>query len=474
VVNLNLSIYIFLAIFIISQYICLEFSTKGGADMPISLTTLQIFDQYLTTYRTKDNSIASDSNNSNKKKCSRFATHDTSELEDVYTNIQWKNRFTPVYLTEPTPKSMAYAVYLKESAYGLRQTIDSLSEGEDDIFSLKSAYSDNDTLASVEYIPEDATSNTPKDFDLTVENFATPQINTGTYLESDKIVDMKPDSYSFDLLTNKLHYEIQFNINKDETNLDLQSKLSRLINDADIGVSAKVVDSGGYSALEITSQALGKPFKGEYHFNITDDKTSYTNGVVEYLGLNSSIKEATNATYSINGVEKSSYSNSFDVHGAYHVTLHPDYDTENKNTSANAHIGLVPDSESLANNIGTFVDGYNSFLNDIVDNEDDDGNSKLLSNDMKKFLESQSKSLSKYGITINDDSTMTYNKSDDITDSETIKSFGANLINKLFSITIDPMEYVNRSICAYSNPNVQYPNPYVTSIYSGMLFNAYT
>jgi flagellar hook-associated protein 2 len=307
-----------------------------------------------------------------------------------------------------------------------------------------------------------------------VENFATPQRNTGTYLESEKTVDMKPDSYSFDLLTNKLHYEIQFNINKDETNLDLQSKLSRLINDADIGVSAKVVDSGGYSALEITSQALGKPFKGEYHFNITDDKTSYTNGVVEYLGLNSSIKEATNATYSINGVEKSSYSNSFDVHGAYHVTLHPDYDTENKNTSANAHIGLVPDSESLANNIGTFVDGYNSFLNDIVDNEDDDGNSKLLSNDMKKFLESQSKSLSKYGITINDDSTMTYNKSDDITDSETIKSFGANLINKLFSITIDPMEYVNRSICAYSNPNVQYPNPYVTSIYSGMLFNAYT
>jgi flagellar hook-associated protein 2 len=427
--------------------------------MPISLTTLQIFDQYLTTYRTKDNSNISDSN---KKKCARFATHDTSELEDVYTNIQWKNRFAPVYLTDPTPKSLAYAVHLKESAYSLRETIDSLSER-------KTAYSNNDTLASVEYVPEDAVSGMPTDFDLKVENFATPQINTGTYLESEKTVDMKPDSYSFDLLTNKLHYEIQFNINEGETNLDLQSKLSRLINDANIGVRAKVDEKNGYSALEITSDSLGKPYQGEYHFNITDDKTSYTNGVVDYLGLNNSIKEATNAIYSVNGVEKSSYSNSFDVNGAYHVTLHPDNDIEK-----NAHIGLAPDAESLANNIEIFVEDYNSFLNGVVGDEENDANTKLLSKDMKSFLGDHAKSLSKYGITINDDSTLTYEKTSDITDSETIKSFGANLVNKLFSITIDPMEYVDRTICSYQNPNAPYPNPYVTSIYSGMLYNAYT
>jgi flagellar hook-associated protein 2 len=466
VVNFNLSIYIFLAIFTIKQYICLEISTKGGADMPISLTTLQIFDQYLTTYRTKDNSNVSDGN---KKKCARFATHDTSELEDVYTNIQWKNRFAPVYLTDPTPKSLAYAVHLKESAYSLRQTINSLSENGDDIFSLKSAYSDNDTLASVEYMPEDAANNTLKDFDLSVEIFATPQINTGTYLEAGKTVGLKPDSYSFDLLTNKLHYEIQFNINEGETNLDLQSKLSRLINDANIGVSAKVVSNNGYSALEITSDAIGQPYQGEYHFNITDDKTSYTNGVVDYLGLNDSIKAATNATYSINGIKESSYSNSFDVEGAYHVTLHPD-----NGTTKNAHIGLAPDAESLSNNIEVFVDGYNSFLKGIVDDDDNSDNAKLLSNDMKKFLEPHIRSLSQYGITINDNSTLTYKKTDDLTDSETIKTFGTNLVNKLFSITIDPMEYVDRSICAYQNPNAPYPNPYVTSIYSGMLYNAYT
>jgi flagellar hook-associated protein 2 len=456
--------------------------------MPISLTTLQIYDQYLTTYRTKDNS---DFSNSNKKKNARYATHDTSELQDVYTSIQWKNRFAPLYLTEPTPKSIAYAVHLKESANSLRQTIDSLSENDNDIFSMKSAYSDNDSLASVEYVPEDATDETPTDFDLKVENFATPQVNTGKYLASDQNVGLAPDSYSFDLLTSKLHYELQFNINEGETNLDLQSKLSRLINDSDIGVSAKVVESMGHSALEITSDAYGMPYQGDYHFTISDENTSYTKGVVDYLGLNNSIKEATNAVYTINGNEESSYSNSFNVHGAYHVTLHPENGTidksavgvgsitaqaaalqNNKNTSA--HIGLFPDSESLSNNIQAFVDGYNNFLAGVVGNGEDEDMTKILSSDMKKFLDRQSKSLSQYGITINDDSTLTYEKTEEAADPDSIKGFGARMLRKLNSITIDPMEYVDRRICAYPNPNATYPNPYVTSIYSGMLFNIYT
>jgi flagellar hook-associated protein 2 len=455
--------------------------------MPISLTTLQIYDQYLTTYRTKDNS---DFSNSNKKKSARYATHDTSQLQDVYTSIQWKNRFAPLYLTDPTPKSIAYAVHLKESANSLRQTIDSLSESDGDIFSMKSAYSDNDTLASVEYVPEDATDETPSDFELRVQNFATPQVNTGKYLISDVAVDMEPDSYSFDLLTNKLHYELQFNVNEGETNLDLQNKLSRLINDSDIGVSAKVLESNGYSSLEITSDAFGMPYQGDYHFLINDDNTSYSKGVVDYLGLNKSIKEATNAVYTINGNEESSYSNSFNVHGAYHVTLHPENGTIDKsavgnsieanvdslqnNKNTNAHIGLYPDSESLANNIQAFVDGYNNFLSGVIGDEDDDDMTKILSSDMKKFLDRHSQSLSQYGITINDDSTLSYEKTDDVADSESIKGFGARMLRKLNSITIDPMEYVDRRICAYPNPNATYPNPYVTSIYSGMLFNSYT
>ncbi|RAZ10717.1 hypothetical protein DK853_52825, partial [Klebsiella oxytoca] len=69
-------------------------------------------------------------------------------------------------------------------------------------------------------------------------------------------------------------------------------------------------------------------------------------------------------------------SNSFNVYGAYHVTLHPE-NTEtgksvadnitaraaaaNAGKTASVKIGLYPDAESLSNNIETFVEGYNHF-----------------------------------------------------------------------------------------------------------------
>ena len=287
--------------------------------MSVSLTTLPIYDEYLNAYRNKNNAASS---GKTSKRSLRHATHDTSELKNLYNAIQWKNRFAPLYLTDPSPKSIAYAIHLKESANDLKQTIDSLSGDNNDLFSMKSAYSDNESLASVEYEPEDAEEDVPLDFTLEVEKFASPQVNTSKYMRANQPVNLTPDSYSFDILTNKLHYELQFNVNEGDTNKDLQSKLSRLINNSDIGLSARVVEARGLSALEVTSDAYGLPVQGERHFTITDENTSYQDGIVDYLGLNKHIKEATNAVYSINGSEESSYSNNFIVFGAYNVNLH--------------------------------------------------------------------------------------------------------------------------------------------------------
>lgn len=454
------------------------------------MNTLQALDQYMTTY------ASSDSFNSNRKynkRSSRFAMHDSSELQNLYSTIQWKSRFAPLYLTDPTPRSIAYAIHLKESANNLKQTIGALSN-DDDLFSMKSAYSDNESLASVEYEPDDADGEVPTDFMLEVENFASPQVNTSKYLKANQPVSLEPGSYSFDILTNKLHYELQFNVHEGDTNNDLQKKLSRLINNSDIGVSAKVVESRGLTALEVTSDAYGLPVQGERHFTITDDNTTYRDGIVDYLGLNKNIKEATNAVYSINGNEESSYSNTFSVHGAYHVTLHPENSAASMSTmsdqltaraaamtrahnasesNATARIGLYPDAESLSNNIETFVEGYNRFMNGVINDETEESLTKLLSKDLHKFLDLHSYNLEKYGISINEDATLDYQKNGEITDTAAIKGFGSQVLRKLSAISLDPMEYIDRRICAYSNPNASYPNPYMTSMYTGMLYNNY-
>lgn len=459
--------------------------------MSVYMTTMQALDQYMTTYQSTDSYY---SNRRNSKRSSRFAMHDSSELQNLYSTIQWKNRFAPLYLTDPTPQSIAYAIHLKESANNLKQTIGSLSN-DDDLFSLKSAYSDNEALASVEYEPDDADGEVPADFMLEVENFASPQINTSQYIKANQPISLSPGAYSFDILTNKLHYELQFNVHEGETNKDLQSKLARLINNSDIGVSAKVKETRGLSALEVTSDAYGLPVQGERHFMITDDNTTYRSGVVDYLGLNKNIKEATNAIYSINGIEESSYSNSFSVHGAYHVTLHPENsdagmsisdpltaraaamsstnNTAGSGKNARAKIGLYPDAQSLANNVETFVEGYNRFMNGVINDETDETLTKLLSKDLHKFLGLHSYNLEKYGISVNEDATLNYEKSDALTDADAIKGFGSQILRKLSAISLDPMEYIDRRICAYSNPNASYPNPYMTSIYTGMLYNNY-
>lgn len=442
--------------------------------MAVSFTTLQIYDQYLTTYRSRDY----DSNNNNRKvnkRSSRYDTHDQSELQNVYSAIQWKNRFAPLYLTEPSPKSIAFAVHLKESAQNLKQTINSLSGDDNDLFSMKTAYSDNENLATVEYVSEEADDDIPANFSLEVESFASPQVNTGKYMNANQSTALKPDSYSFDILTNKLHYELQFNINEGETNRELQGKLSRLINNSDIGVSAKVVEQDGLTALELTSDAYGLPYQNARHFTVNDDKTSYRNGVVDYLGLNDNVKEASNAIYSINGNEESSYSNTFNAYGAYHVTLHPE------NGMGNADIGLYADAESLSHNIETFVKGYNHFLDGVLTDIPDDKNkeedlslTRLLAKDMTKFLDIHRKNLEKYGIKVNEDASLDYEQPENIADTDALKGFGNHMMRKLTSISLDPMEYIDRRICAYPNPFTSYINPYMTSIYTGMLFNTYT
>lgn len=458
--------------------------------MSVTMNTIQALDQYMTTYASSD-SIKS--NRKYNKRSSRFAMHDSSELQNLYSTIQWKSRFAPLYLTDPTPRSIAYAIHLKESANNLKQTIGALSN-DDDLFAMKSAYSDNESLASVEYEPDDAEGDVPTDFMLEVENFASPQVNTSKYLKANQPVSLEPGSYSFDILTNKLHYELQFNVHEGDTNNDLQKKLSRLINNSDIGVSARVVESRGLTALEVTSDAYGLPVQGERHFTITDDNTTYRDGIVDYLGLNKNIKEATNAIYSINGNEESSYSNTFSVHGAYHVTLHPENAATDMSAmsdqltaraaamarapsaSANhatAKIGLYPDAESLSNNIETFVESYNRFMNGVINDETEESLTRLLSKDLHKFLDLHSYNLEKYGITINEDATLDYEKNGDITDTAAIKGFGSQVLRKLSAISLDPMEYIDRRICAYSNPNASYPNPYMTSIYTGMLYNNY-
>ena len=434
--------------------------------MPMSFAALQVYNQYLTTYQSK--------------RSSRYDAHDSEELRNHYNQIQLKNRFAPVYLHVPSAQDIQYAVHLKEQTRVFRNSISALggTHGEH-LFSQKNAYSDQPQIARVEYLSEHASPDMPTQFTMNIQSTASPQTNTGNFLPSAQEVLLPPDTYSFDVKTKKLHYELQFNIHEHDTHEMLQNKLVRLINQSEIGIKAELVTEDARSAIQLSSDAAGTPYQSPYHFEISDEQTTKTSGIVNYLGLQKTIIPAENATCEINGEAFSSYTNTFTLFDAYQVTLDPEQ-IQTDHLPCSVTIGLYPDMESLSHNLSTFVNGYNSFM-DNISNEDNASISNLmLQEEMKKIVRLHRNDLEKYGIDASDSSILVFNEEETLqsnpvnfTDTSRLQSFGNHILRKLDAIALDPMEYTSRTICAYSNPATPFINPYVTSIYSGMQFEAY-
>lgn len=425
----------------------------------MSFASVQIYDNYLSLYT--------------PKKSTRFDKHERKELTDIYGRILQLNRQSPFYMPDTTDDMKRFAVQLKESARDFSHSIASLGGIEtENLFSRKSAYSNNESIATIEYKNTEHLQNSDSLFELRVKELATPQKNTSAPLPANEPVGLESESYSFDIDINHVQYELQFHIKENETNEQLQTKIAKLINRSDFGLDATVKTFGqDMTYLEILSHTTGLPHQRDYHFKISDNHTSYQKGIVNYLGLNKQITPATNATYEINGEEHTSYSNTFTLEDAYEITLHR---TNASPDDEPVIIGVAPDCESVNHNIQEFVNSYNSFMSITSDYEDTQNIAvSRLRQEMHFMLLQHEGRIAQYGITANDDDTLSFEPQHTLSEPDALRKFGNHILEKMDSIILNPMEYVNKKICAYKNPGNTFIDPYTTSAYSGMLFNIY-
>ena len=56
--------------------------------------------------------------------------------------------------------------------------------------------------------------------------------------------------------------------------------------------------------------------------------------------------------------------------------------------------------------------------------------------------------------------------------SERLNRFKSTVNNLATRTSLNPIDFVDKKICAYKNPGHNYTAPYATSAYAGMLFNA--
>ena len=422
-----------------------------------------VYNNYLTAYT--------------PKALTRYDTHKKSELRSVYNSIVKLNKEAPWYLPTTNKDTQRYAVDIKENARELHNTIAQLGGLEEDgLFNKKSAYSSDENVVSASYIGPRTSDDQIPSLELEIRSLASSQENLGLFLPEAK-VGLVPDTYSFDVSINEMNYEFQFAVGESETNRDVQERLVRLINNSGVGIRAELAEADGRTSLRLTSEATGLSQGKTHLFHISDDKTSKRAGTVEYFGLDYTSREAANADISVNGEERSPSSNHFTIGKLFEVQLNGITEEGSPVT-----LGLKTDVESLTDNISHLIGGYNDFVKVASSYVETQSKSRQLVNEMKGIAGIYSNSLESLGVTLSEDGTLSVDRellrqsamqSEDMAETfESLKNLSDMLLKKSNQVSLNPMNYVQKTVVAYKNPGHNFVSPYTTSAYSGMMFNS--
>lgn len=425
-----------------------------------------VYDYYLTTYASRP--------------ATKSDTHKKSELRSVYNNIVKISKKSPLYKVSVSENIQKFAIDLKENARTLSTDANNLFEKSLESEKSQKYVSDNENVVQVKTLDNlsDAESvNTAfaSHYNIEVLNLATPQINTSDYLNNDDL-DIPKGAHSFEVNVGDSAYEFRFNATKDDTNKTVLEKLSRLINRSNIGLTSKMLYSGNNSALEITSNATGLGFTPEI-FSIAPGENSPYDKVVSKLGLNNVSSYPTNANFLLNGMEKTTSSNTFTIGKSLEITLNG-ISKKGQATS----ISLNDDLDSVISSINDMISSYNNLLDLSNNSNEGSDDAAILNKEIHKTTRQYASNLENIGITINENGKMTFDEAlfiqtaneDDLDKSlASLNSFRQAIVSRADDISINPMKYVDKVMISYPNPVHSFANPYMTSIYTGMMFNGY-
>ncbi|MDD6571773.1 MAG: flagellar filament capping protein FliD [Thermoflexaceae bacterium] len=405
---------------------------------------------------------------------SRHDSHKKSELRNVYNRMVSINRTSPLYKLNLSEDMQKLAIDIKESAIELKDISSELNEIETGDIELKqkAVSSDEDTV-EVKYVGK---GKSPVDeFQIDVEQLASNQINTGHFLQP-RSKELEEGTYSFDIGISGVTYELQFNVEKQDTTGDIQKKISQLINKSDMGVTASVLtDSLGNTALSIQSDSTGVRNMKPLIFTVSDEQSSFKKGAVDYLGLDRTVQHPSNAIFAVDGDVRYSANNSFTINKAFELTL-------KKPSEEPVTIKVEEDAQAIADDIGNFMESYNRVI-DFAKNsaEKFEGGGRLL-NEFERITRSYHSMLEENGFQVNSDGKIDLNEAgrEKLMDKEEaarilsgLDGFRSSVMRKADSMMSNPMEYLDKKVVAYKNPARSFTSPYSSSTYAGIMFDGY-
>ncbi len=426
-----------------------------------------IYNYYLSTY--------------GHSNVNRYDTHKKSELRTIYNNIVKINKESPLYKIQESERgeTQQFAIDVKESARHLAKTTASLSSPGSpsyNAFKKKVAASSDEDIVSVSYVDSiDEATDLNKSFELEVQKIATPQVNLGQYVPRDTR-SVEPARYTFEYDNNETSYEFQYTVFEDDTNEDVLKKVERLINTAYVGVNASIATNDNQEiALQITSNDTGLGENQLFRFQIQPESDRPSLTAMKVYGFDRNYSEASNSSFLLNGTQRSSQSNNFTIGKIFEVELKGVNPEGSPST-----IGFKNDIDAITENIQQLTDAFNRVVNIAHKYDDAKKGTGKLSHEMNSILTHYGNNLESMGIMPTDSGTLRIDKallSDTITASDSelnfqvLGEFKNSLVAKANKMSLNPIDYVHKTVVAYKNPGRNFNAPYASSMYAGMMLD---
>lgn len=403
----------------------------------------------------------------------KYDSHKKSELKTIYNNMVKVNAKSPLFKVKVNESMQNYAIGLKSAAIGLKHFSEFLADEDEAAFSKLTVSSSDNSALTGSIITTDYHS-LPESLRFTVDELAKNQINTGESVSSDSLA-IEPGVYSFSIKTGDRSYGFNLKVKPEDTNLHVQSRLANFINQADIGIDAYVQQNKNRSHLVLESQDTGTEKAHNGLLFTVQDIVGHNSGIIDVYQLDTVTQYPEDAEFTINDMPQTSSSNNIAINKMVEIEL-------KKTSTTPIELYFIPDTEDIIDKMKEFADSYNQVIDIANNNLDSQRGARKLLHEIQGITYRHHSALESVGLNIGEDGRMITDDallSQSVSNGEVqqlfsdLSEFKTDINDKTSDISLDPMNYVDKTIITYPNPGHTFSNPYMPSIYSGMLYNYY-
>lgn len=407
----------------------------------------------------------------------KYDTHKASELRNIVNEITKLTKESPTYFVKLNDAKQTYLLGIKEAAIMFQNGFEELCDtSPDSAFNNLKAYSSDSGKIDAEIIST-GQSRLPDKFSLRVERLALSQINRGRDLyPSSK--GLSGGTYKFQVNVGDDMYDFQYNIRNEASNREVMKGLSSFINKANIGINTKVERNAAEPdkiRMRIESDMTGSS-AGEPIFTLADKENVNGNGIVSFLDLNRVERSPMSSKFFMDDVERHTLSNEFTMGKCLKISL-------KQTTNVPVQINYYPDGDRIMGSLQKIAEAYNFMLDSSQEFAKVTSYNLKLANDIQSTIRPYKPDLEVCGFVFDENNRIFFDNaltSQAINDGTLKELFSKNsqfvrtMMEKAYEIKINPMEYIDKLMGTY--PDFSKPSEgfsYITSLYSGLIFNYY-